>query len=230
MFSDGQPGAQTATIVPFPRLTARRKRLPVPLTASRALLLALAFASASTTAAAVSPRPSIDLSGHPADPLSVSDARAIVLVFVATDCPVSNRYVPEIERLQKEFAAAGVRFWFVYPNPGDGAAAVRAHDSQFSINLETVLDTAQTLVQRAHVTTTPEAAVFIPAAAGEGEGGKLREVYRGRIDDRYLSFGHERPRALHHDLEEAIRAVLANRPVVPPAGGPVGCAIIPLHL
>ena len=66
--------------------------------------------------------------------------------------------------------------------------------------------------------------------AGETPSSSLREVYRGRIDDRYVSFGHERPQAMHHDLEEAIRSALANRPVLPPGGGPVGCAIMPLHL
>ncbi len=43
--------------------------------------------------------------------------------------------------------------------------------------------------------------------------GSLREVYRGRIDDRYFALGRERPQAMHHDLEEAIRAVLADKPV-----------------
>ena len=41
----------------------------------------------------------------------------------------------------------------------------------------------------------------------------------GRIDNRYLSLGTERPQATHHDLEEAIRAVLAGK-LVPQPGGP----------
>jgi hypothetical protein len=75
----------------------------------------------------------------------------------------------------------------------------------------------------AQVTTTPEAAVFVP------RNGALREVYRGRIDDRYLSLGTERPQATHHDLEEAIRAVLAGKLVPQPGGPPVGCSIVTLH-
>jgi hypothetical protein len=71
------------------------------------------------------------------------------------------------------------------------------------------------------VVATPEAAVFVPDGSG------WREVYHGRIDDRYLSFGHERPHATQHDLELAIGAALAHRPVPPPGGDPVGCAIMP---
>jgi hypothetical protein len=184
---------------------------------SGALLLALALFASTPAQSAV------DLHGHPVDPLSPAGAHAVVLFFAATDCSVSNRYVPEIQRLQSEFAADGVRFWFVYPNPEDTAATVRTHDAQFSITSSTALDTSQSLVQRAHVVATPEAAVFVP------DGSSLREVYHGRIDDRYLSFGHERPHALHHDLEVAIRAALAHQPVPPPGGGPVGCAIMPLQ-
>ncbi|MGA7159297.1 MAG: redoxin domain-containing protein [Acidobacteriaceae bacterium] len=156
--------------------------------------------------------------------MSDASAHAVVLFFAATDCSVSNRYVPEIQRMQKEFAQEGVRFWFVYPNPEDTAAIVAAHDAQFAITSNTVLDKSQTLVRQAHVVATPEAAVFLR----EGDG--LREVYHGRIDDRYLSFGHERPHAMHHDLEVAIQAALAHRPVPPPGGDPVGCAIMPLNL
>jgi hypothetical protein len=40
-----------------------------------------------------------------------------VLVFVRTDCPISNRYAPELRRLQDRFAPRGMAFWLVYPDP-----------------------------------------------------------------------------------------------------------------
>ena len=75
----------------------------------------------------------------------------------------------------------------------------------------------------AHAAVTPEAAIFIP------EGRELREVYRGRIDDRYIAFGHERPQAMHHDLEDAIRG--SAHPSSRPATGrtAIGCSIVTLH-
>jgi hypothetical protein len=96
------------------------------------------------------------------------------------------------------------------------------------MNPRTALDTAQTIVQMAHVTITPEAAIFVPHGSGLQSSG-LREVYHGRIDDRYIAFGRERPQARHHDLEEAIRAALAGQPVPQPGGPPVGCSIVTLH-
>lgn len=182
-----------------------------------ASLISLVVASAGTG------RLGIDLDGHPVNQLAPAGSTAVVLFFAASDCPISNRYVPEIQRLGHEFGARGVRFWFVYPNPDDNARIVRAHQSQYAITASAVLDTQQTLTQMAHVTVTPEAAVFVP------EGSSLREVYHGRIDDRYIAFGQERPRATRHDLEDAIRAVLAAQPVQRPGGPPVGCSIVTVH-
>jgi hypothetical protein len=71
---------------------------------------------------------------------------------------------------------------------------------------------------------TPEAAVFAI------ENGQLREAYHGRIDDLYYAFGQERPAATHHDLEDAIKAVLAGQPAGSATHGPVGCSIIPLAM
>jgi hypothetical protein len=162
-----------------------------------------------------------DLDGRPVDRLAPAGSRAVVLFFAASDCPISNRYIPEIERLDQEFASDGVRFWWVYPNPEDRAEVVLRHDQQFNIEGHVVLDTEQRLTTMAHARITPEAAVFVAGGAA------LREVYRGRIDNRYLSLGQERPSATQHDLEEAIRALLSERPVPPPGGPTVGCSIVP---
>jgi hypothetical protein len=163
----------------------------------------------------------LDLSGHPITNLAPAGTRVVVLIFAASDCPISNRYVPEIARLNREYSS-GVRFWWVFPNPEDTAAVVAKHNREFSIAEPAVLDVRQTLVRLAHATITPESAVFVV------EHGGLREVYHGRIDDRYLAFGQERPAAQQHELEAAIAAALAGKSA-PPAGRPVGCVIEPLR-
>jgi len=153
--------------------------------------------------------------------LAPANTNVVVLIFAATDCPISNRYIPEIQRLHQEYVSKGVAIWWVFPNPGDTLAIVRKHGEDFSINAPTLIDSRQDLVRMAHVAVTPEAAVFVV------DDGHLREVYHGRIDDRYIAFGQERPQATHHELEEAIQAVLAGRSAPQPSAGPVGCSIIP---
>jgi hypothetical protein len=189
------------------------------LRAAFALILAGMFQAHTS----VPPDVGIDLNGNRVRQLSGPGIHVVALIFAATDCPISNRYVPEIERLNREFTKQGVRIWWVFPNPEDTATTVARHNQDFAITENTVLDTRQHLVQLAHVTTTPEAAVFKSDANG------LREVYRGRIDDRYLSIGQERPQPQHHDLDAAISAVLADKPVPQSGGPPIGCSIVPLQ-
>jgi hypothetical protein len=139
-----------------------------------------------------------------------------VLIFVSIDCPISNRYAPEIRRLHDEFAGRGIRFRLVYPNPADGDAAVRKHLQEFGYPAIGERDGDHSLVKMAGATITPEAAVF---------DAQQRLVYRGRIDDRYVELGRERPAATQHDLRNALTALLAGETVNNPRTQAVGCFI-----
>lgn len=157
-----------------------------------------------------------DPSGQPVAPLATS-APATVLVFTAVDCPISDRYAPEVKRLAARYAGRGVRFWIVYANRGEQPAAARTHAEAFGYGLPVALDAAATLADRAQAAVTPEAAVF--DAAG-------RLAYHGRIDDRYVDFGVDRQTPTTHELDDALTAVLAGRAVARPAVPAVGCAIV----
>lgn len=162
------------------------------------------------------------LDGQPVSSLASPDTKAIVLFFTATDCPISNRYIPAIQRLEKKYAPQHVVFWYVYPNAGETEAGVRQHEVDYGIEQHVLLDPGHRLVDFARAKVTPEAAVLVPDLSGDS----LRVLYRGRIDNRYLQIGLQRPSATQFDLERAIEEVLAHRAVDPPDGPPVGCGII----
>ena len=146
--------------------------------------------------------------------------RAVVLFFVATDCPVSNRTFPEMRRVREEFAAQGVRTWFVYPNAYEVPAGVQAHQREFDSGGDALMDPSGDLVRLAHAVATPEIAVLVPEAHG------WRAAYAGRIDNRYVRLGLERPAATEHYGEDSVAAVLAGRTPKATVGAPVGCAIV----
>lgn len=157
------------------------------------------------------------LDGTLVDPLKVpSTVKASVFIFVSVDCPVSNRYAPEVKRLHDTFAAKGVAFTLVYPNPAESAGQIREHLKAYSYPIAALRDTKQALAKRADVTITPEVAVFT-------HDGTL--AYRGRIDDRYVSLGVERPAATVHDLADALTSILAGTPVRAPRTQAVGCYV-----
>jgi AhpC/TSA family len=164
-----------------------------------------------------------DLHGRPIYSLASSPDQAVVLFFIATDCPISNRYVPEIQRLEKEFAGKPVAFWLVYPNATETLAGVVQHQAAYGLQGSTLMHPGAELMAAMHPTLTPEAAVIAPGTSSEQA---LRTVYLGRIDDRYVDIGRERPRATRHDLEAAITAVLAHQSIAPPGGPPIGCGIV----
>ena len=44
-----------------------------------------------------------DLDGKPVDAFALSHSRVVVLLFVRTDCPISNRYAPRLQKLSEKF-------------------------------------------------------------------------------------------------------------------------------
>jgi thiol-disulfide isomerase/thioredoxin len=162
----------------------------------------------------------LDLAGQTVNPFQAEDARALVFLFLATDCPISNRYAPEIKRLQARFAARGVAFRLVYPNPDTTAEEVKAHLKDYGYSLGALRDPQHALVKFAGATVTPEAAVFAPDG---------RLLYRGRIDDRFPALGTERAAPTQRDLEQALMAVLKGQPVAQRLTRAVGCYIAELR-
>ncbi len=186
------------------RFRLRRALSPLLPAASIAAMFCIASTSFAGT---------LDLTGKPVDPFA-SHARAQVLLFVRTDCPIGNRYAPELQRIAREFQAENVKFWIVYPDATETAASIEKHIKDYNFPGTPLRDPDHELVKRAHVTIAPEAAVFDAA-------GNLK--YHGRIDDRYVNVGTARREAQTHDLEDAISAVLAGKPVAHPQTRAVGC-------
>ena len=180
----------------------------------RGAILGLLAITLSATAASQASGP-LDLAGHHSDPFA-STARARVFLFVRTDCPVTNRYAPELQRIGEEFKNRGVEFWLVYADRSEAAKSIQSHLAQYAFPGTALRDPDHELVKRARVTVAPEAAVFDGA-------GVLQ--YHGRIDDRYVDFGKARPAAQTHDLEDAIAAVLAGRRIAHAETRAIGCSL-----
>ena len=188
-----------------------------------ALCVALAaLGGASALVRAGRPRPAantytgpVDLAGDPQNPFA-SPARVRVLLFVRTDCPITNRYAPELKRLATEFEARGVQFWLVYPDRSESPQTVQKHVSEFQLPGTPLLDPHHQLVRRARATIAPESAVFSSSGA---------LLYHGRIDDLWVDIGKSRAAAQTHDLENAIAAVLVGKPVQHPETRAIGCSL-----
>jgi hypothetical protein len=137
-----------------------------------------------------------------------------VYVFTTTDCPISNRYAPEVQRLAAKFKGHA-SFVLVYPVPTDTDAVIREHHNKFGYSLPSVRDIDQRLVRRTGATMMPEVAVVQGNAV----------LYRGRIDDRYIDLGKDRPAPTQRDLESALDAAIAGKPIAVKQTQAVGCIL-----
>jgi hypothetical protein len=147
-----------------------------------------------------------------------------VLFFVATDCPISNSYAPEIQRICRDYAARGVSCALMYedvdtsPSPAILDAAVRQHLKEFSYaGMPAAVDRTRTVASAARATVTPQAVVV-------DRSGAVR--YRGRIDNFYAALGKPRQQVTERDLRLALDAVLAGRAVPRPETEAHGCFIV----
>jgi hypothetical protein len=155
-----------------------------------------------------------DLADVPRHPLEPAEKEASVLVFFWQDCPVSNGYAPELNRIAASHTNCA--FYIVQVDPELTPAAAREHATQYHFSMPVLLDPKHQLVKLARATITPEAVVF-------GKNGGV--LYRGRIDDNYAAFGKKRASVRQHDLIDALDAIAAGQPVKLKETKAIGCLI-----
>lgn len=158
----------------------------------------------------------VGLDGHDLWPVADETTKAIALVFILPDCPICNAYMPELKRLNDEFAPQGIPLVLVHADTQVTVAEAENHKREYQISLPVALDSKRTWIQQAEATMAPEAAVFSPQ-------GEL--LYRGRIDNQYAGLGQRRATVNSHDLRDACAAVLAGQPVKEPRTEAIGCFI-----
>jgi hypothetical protein len=140
--------------------------------------------------------------------------KVIVLVFLGPECPVSQRYVPELNRLASGQATNGVEFCGVISGKSITRSNAAFFVKEYAIQYPVLFDDAGLFARWLRPTHVPEA--FVLKADGD-------VAYRGRIDDWYQAPGKPRAVIQHHELRDAIAAVRAGK--TPPRlfAQPVGC-------
>lgn len=145
--------------------------------------------------------------------------KATVLFFVATDCPIANRYAPEMSRIVRSYGTKGISFVFVYVDPSQTPSQVRGHIKEYKLGAPGILDMKHRIVKSTGAKVTPEAVML-------AESGKM--LYRGRIDDLFLEHGRANAVAKNQDLRNAMNQFLAGKPIKVPQTPALGCSIPPL--
>ncbi len=144
------------------------------------------------------------------------DKKAIVVVFLSFDCPVSNSYAQPLADMYREFHKQGIAFLGLTTNTEETDAEVAKQAKHFNLPFAVVCDRKLAAAAAFQADITPECFVL---------DGDFVLRYRGRIDNAYSDRLKKKPQVTEHNLKQVIGELLSGRPVRVAATVAIGCPI-----
>lgn len=141
---------------------------------------------------------------------------ATVLVFLNTECPVSQQYTRLLADLHRQYRPYHVQFTALYPSPTDSRLVIGVFHQTYALPFSGLPDKGHAYMRQYQAKTTPEVVVL-----NEGR----RVVYQGAIDNQYIALGRRRPAPTQSFLADALAAILDKRPILTARTEAVGCLI-----
>lgn len=139
------------------------------------------------------------------------DAKAIVIMFIATQCPVSNAYNERMVNIYDEFNKKGIAFVAVNSNKQENVDEIKNHAKENKFSFPVVKDDKNIVADKYNAQVTPE--VFVVNT-------DLELLYHGAIDD-----SRREDEVKAHSLKKALEEVLANKSVSVAETKAFGCTI-----
>jgi peroxiredoxin len=137
--------------------------------------------------------------------------KAIVVMFISTQCPVSNAYNERMVQLHRDYTAKGITFLGINASQREDVAEIKSHAAQHGFPFPVLKDAENVIADAYGAQVTPQVYLIDPA-------GIVR--YQGRIDD------SRDPQVIKsQDLRAALDAVLTGDTVATPSTKAFGCAI-----
>jgi peroxiredoxin len=134
-----------------------------------------------------------------------------VVMFIATQCPVSNAYNERMAKLHSDYAAKDIAFVGINSNKQENVEEIKLHAADHGFGFDVLKDWNNVVADAYGAQFTPE--VFILDS-------KAAVVYHGRIDD------SKSPAAVKtQDVRETLDALLAGKAVPRPETKAFGCTI-----
>ena len=145
-----------------------------------------------------------------------SDMKAIVLVSQENGCPIIQKSFAYLEGLKKKYEALGVVFLMINASPQDNRESINQEVKDYGVDIPILEDKSQVVTESFGIKRTAEAILINPR--------DWSIAYHGAINDQ---FGYEAQKTASKNnyLEDAINALLANKPVLLSHTAVKGCMI-----
>lgn len=139
------------------------------------------------------------------------DSEAIVIVFVATECPVSNDYNSRMEAIYSEYSEKGVAFIGINSNKAESVERIKEHAEENGLTFTILKDKNNVVADEMDASVTPEVYVI---------NSEFEILYHGRIDN-----SRDEDDVNSNDLENALNEILDGKPVSKSSTKAFGCTI-----
>jgi peroxiredoxin len=139
------------------------------------------------------------------------ESKAIVLMFIATQCPVSNAYNSRMVALYKDYQDKGIAFIGINSNKQESVEEIAEHLKKNDFKFPVLKDDKNVIADKVKAQVTPEIYVL---------NSDFQVLYHGRIDDSQRASNIK-----SKDLRNALDEILAGKSVTTTTTKAFGCTI-----
>lgn len=139
------------------------------------------------------------------------DSKAIVVMFISTQCPVSNAYNERMTKIYEDYKEKGVAFVGINSNKQEMIEEIKAHSKKNNFGFPVLKDSNNVIADQFEASFTPEIYVL---------NSKFEQLYHGRIDD-----SRRESEIKVTDLRNTLDEILAGKEVSVSETKAFGCTI-----
>lgn len=139
------------------------------------------------------------------------NSKAIVIMFIATECPVSNAYNSRMAKIYNDYKDKNITFIGINSNKQESVADIKEHAKENGLNFVILKDEKNVIADKFAASVTPEVYVL---------NGNFEVLYQGRIDD-----SRNAEDVKSQDLRKALDEILSGSKVTNIHTKAFGCTI-----
>lgn len=139
------------------------------------------------------------------------NSKAIVIMFIATQCPVSNDYNSRMVDLYNDYKNKGIEFVGINSNKQESVEEIKEHANKNGFKFIILKDEKNIIADKFSASVTPEIYVL---------NNKFEILYHGRIDD-----SRKIENVKEKDLRNALDEILSGKEVTNKKTKAFGCTI-----
>jgi len=140
---------------------------------------------------------------------------ASVIVFLLPDCPASQNYTLTLNQFSEKYKSQRIVFYGMFPEFVKKEDII-AFQKEYQVKFPLLFDDHRALTNALHAHVAPGVFVLDQRSS---------VVYSGRIDDWMYAVGKKRTVITHHELQDALDAIVQGKKILIPKTQPVGCII-----